>query len=130
MKLYIKFSVLTIMLCILTVAGFTQKKQDKSLSPKEIAEKQTIQMVEKLKLNEEQSKTVSAINLTYAIKRHALRMKRKDNKAKMKEVKTNMRAEKSTKMEQVLSAKQFDLYTEMEAKRKGKKRNKGMKNKG
>lgn len=126
MKLSINFFAITTLICLFSVAGFAQHKAGKSLSPVQIAKKQTTKMIEKLKLNEKQINTISTLNLAYANKRHALRKDKINNKEAAKKLKKALKAEKSVEMKQVLTAKQFDLYTKMEANRKG---NKGKKNK-
>ncbi len=85
-----------------------------SISPDEIAEKESKWMKKKLKLNKEQLQKVKVINSVYAFKRKdfisATDSRNRDNNKKIMDKLAVLDKEKDDELRKVLSQKQYDTY--------------------
>lgn len=125
MKSSIKFLAIIALFFTFNFAANAQRGVGQQHDPKQMAERQTTQMVEQLTLDETQTAKVKEINLTYAKKMQEAREDHKDNREAMKEIGAAINLEKSTEMKQVLTEAQFKAYEEMQVKKGRGKGGKG-----
>lgn len=125
MKSSIKFLAIIALFFTFNFAANAQRGVGQQHDPKQMAERQTTQMVEQLTLDETQTAKVKEINLTYAKKMQEAREDNKDNREAMKEIGAAINLEKSTEMKQVLTEAQFKAYEEMQVKKGRGKGGKG-----
>lgn len=105
-------------LIISAEAQENRKKRDrKSRDPEKRALRQTTRMVEKLKLDEEQTSQVKQINLTYAKKVKEARKVNDGNREAMKKSRSIIRTEKKAAFKAILTEAQFATLEEMQEKR-------------
>lgn len=97
------------------------------MNPEEMLKRQTQRLVEELKLTKEQEQKVTAINKKYMDKQSGDWSKIRDasdvERAKMREERNKIQAEKDKEIKVVLTADQIKLYDEMQKKREGNRRN-------
>ena len=97
------------------------------MTPEQIVQRQTKQLVEELKLNKDQEQKVTAINKKYMDKQSfdwsKMRDASDDERAKMREERMKVQAEKDKEIKTVLTADQIKLYDEMQKKRAESRRN-------
>jgi Spy/CpxP family protein refolding chaperone len=103
-----------------------QRGDRPQMSPEEMLKRQTQRLVEELKLNKDQEAKVTAINKKYMEKQSfdwsKMRDASEEERAKMREERTKIQAEKDKEIKAVLNAEQLKLYTEMQKKREEMRR--------
>lgn len=95
------------------------------LSPEEMAEKETTQMVEKLNLDEVQTVKIKEINLTFAKKKQEAKDENKGNKEAIKVITEAINNEKIAEVKQILTDEQFKDYEALIAKSTTRKKGRG-----
>lgn len=99
------------------------------LSPEEMVKRQTQRLVEQLKLTKEQETKVAAINKKYMEKQSfdwsKMRDASDDERAKMREERMKIQAEKDKEIKTILNAEQVKLYDEQIKRRQEMMRNGG-----
>ena len=97
------------------------------MNPEEMLKRQTQRLVEELKLTKDQEAKVTAINKKYMEKQSFDWSKMRDasdeERAKMREERTKIQAEKDKEIKTLLNADQVKLYDEMLKKREEMRRN-------
>jgi Spy/CpxP family protein refolding chaperone len=97
------------------------------MNPEEMLKRQTQRLVEELKLNKDQEAKVTAINKKYMEKQSfdwsKMRDASDDERAKMREERNKIQAEKDKEIKALLTADQVKLYDEMLKKREEMRRN-------
>ena len=97
------------------------------MTPEQRIQRQTEQLVEELKLNKEQEQKVAAINKKYMEKQSfdwsRMRDASDDERAKMREERAKIQAEKDKEIKSVLTAEQVKLYEAAQKKRAEERRN-------
>ena len=127
MNLTFKFLTTIALLITLNIAASAQRGGGKELSPEDMAEKQTTQMVEQLSLDAMQTIQVKEINLTYANKMQEAKVENDGNREAIKLIGGAIEKEKTAELQQVLTESQFKTYEELLAKKSqgGKRGGKG-----
>ena len=92
----------------------------RNFDPKEMAERQTSQMKESLKLTEDQLPKVEALNLEYAQKLKVARDEAGDDRESMRTTMREMMQEKDVELKKILTAEQ---WTKLETQRKERMEN-------
>lgn len=104
-----------------------QRGDRPQMSPEEMLKRQTQRLVEDLKLNKDQEARVTAINKKYMEKQSfdwsKMRDASDDERAKMREERNKIQAEKDKEIKAVLTAEQVKLYDEMLKRREEMRRN-------
>jgi Spy/CpxP family protein refolding chaperone len=141
-----KISVLIVMFLILSGITFAQERgggqrpsrtQEQGrpgargdrpqMTQEEMVKRQTQRLVEELKLTKEQEAKVNAINKKYMEKQPVdwskMRDASDDERAKMREERNKVQAEKNKEIKVVLTADQIKLYDEAQKKREEMRRN-------
>ena len=97
------------------------------MTPEQRVQRQTQQLVEELKLNKEQELKVAVINKKYMARQSGGWSKMRDasdeERAKMREERNKVQAEKDKEIKAVLTADQIKVYDEMQKKRAEGRRN-------
>jgi len=97
------------------------------MNPEEMLKRQTQRLVEELKLTKDQEAKVTAINKKYMEKQSfdwsKMRDASDDERAKMREERMKIQAEKDKEIKALLNADQVKLYDEMLKKREEMRRN-------
>ena len=97
------------------------------MTPEQRVQRQTQQLVEELKLNKDQEKKVGAINKKYMAGQPAdwsrMRDASDEERAKMREERNKVQAEKDKEIKAVLTAEQIKLYDAAQKKRAESRRN-------
>lgn len=97
------------------------------MNPEEMLKRQTQRLVEDLKLSKDQEAKVTAINKKYMEKQSVdwskMRDASDDERAKMREERTKIQAEKDKEIKALLNADQVKLYDDMQKKREEMRRN-------
>ncbi len=141
-----KISVLLVMLLILSGITFAQERgggerpsrnatqgrpggtgDRQQMTPEQRLQRQTKQLVEELKLTKDQEAKVTAINKKYMEKQSfdwsKMRDASDDERAKMREERNKIQAEKDKEIKAILKTDQIKLYDEMQKKREENRRN-------
>lgn len=104
-----------------------QRGDRPQMSPEEMLKRQTQRLVEELKLTKEQEAKVTAINKKYMEKQSFDWSKMSDasdeERAKMREERMKVQAEKDKEIKAILTAEQVKLYDEMLKRREEMRRN-------
>lgn len=104
-----------------------QRGDRPQFSPEEMLKRQTQRLVEELKLTKEQEAKVTAINKKYMEKQSFDWSKMRDasdeERAKMREERMKVQAEKDKEIKAILTAEQVKLYDEMLKRREEMRRN-------
>lgn len=111
-----------------TTPGAPGNRGDRQqMTPEQRVQRQTQQLVEELKLTKEQEQKVAAINKKYMEKQSADWSKMRDasdeERAKMREDRNKIQAEKDKEVKAQLTADQVKLYEAMQKKREEGRRN-------
>jgi protein CpxP len=124
MKKTLFFAGFSILLFFFISPSFAQQGggDRRNMDPKEMAERQTNQMKESLKLSAEQIPKVEALNLQYAEKIKVARDEAGDDRESMRSTMMEMMKEKDVEMKKILTAEQ---WTKFEADRKERMQNRG-----
>lgn len=97
------------------------------MTPEQRVQRQTQQLVEELKLNKDQELKVTAINKKYMAKQSGDWSKMRDasdeERAKMREERNKVQAEKDKEIKTILTAEQIKLYDAAQKKREENRRN-------
>ena len=97
------------------------------MNPEEMLKRQTQRLVEELKLTKEQELKVTAINKKYMEKQSADWSKMRDasdeERAKLREARIKIQAEKDKEIKAILTAEQIKLYDEAQKKREEMRKN-------
>ncbi len=111
-----KLVIISLVLLSLTASNMNGQQRQRP-SAKDMAKRQTEMMVKSLNLDEEQEKTVEAINLKYADKFQKIREEAAGDREKMRTLRSNLVNNKNKELEKVLSEEQFERYKELEEER-------------
>lgn len=99
------------------------------MTPEQRLQRQSQQLTEALKLNKDQEQKLTAINKKYMEKQSfdwsKMRDASEDQRAKMREERNKIQAEKDKEIKVILTADQIKLYDEMQKKRDESRRNGG-----
>jgi len=97
------------------------------MTPEEMLKRQTQRMVEELKLTKEQEQKVTVINKKYMEKQSfdwsKMRDASDDERAKMREERNKVQAEKDKEIKVILTAEQVKLYDAAQKRREENRRN-------
>ncbi len=93
------------------------KGKHQNLDPEKRSEIQTTKMVEKLGLNDEQTKSLQQTNLDFAKKRQALRAENKEMRQTNKEAMEKLNEEQKMAIGKILTPEQMKQWEEMEPER-------------
>jgi Spy/CpxP family protein refolding chaperone len=121
MKKIIVFSSSVLIMLIFTISAFAQQGGGRgSMTPQEIADRQTNQMKETLVLTAEQLPKIEALNLTYAEKMVTAREAADGDRESMRDTFRAMMKEKDVTLKEILTSEQ---WTKLEAWRKEAREN-------
>ena len=96
-----------------------------NMEPEELAERQTNQMKESLKLTDEQLPKVEALNLKYAKKMKAARDEAGEDREAMRNSMMEMVKEKDVELKKILTDDQWTTFEEDRKKRMEQRRGRG-----
>lgn len=133
MKNWKNFAALTAMLFLALTTTFAQRgfdRQGERPTAEERAQRQTERLQEELKLSEEQTASVKAVNEKYAKKMEELWQNRPDEREAMREQMQSLKAEREKEITAVLSEEQTQQWEALKAKKQkrfqeGRKKRKG-----
>lgn len=124
MKKTLFYSSFLVLLFFFISPSFAQQGDGnrRNMDPKEMAQRQTSQMKESLKLTDEQVPRLEALNLLYAEKVKVARDEAGDDRESMRSTMMEMMKVKDVEMKKILTAEQ---WTKFEADRKERMQNRG-----
>lgn len=121
MKFQFHFLLFAILI-LFSNCGSTQSTSSQTTgnnNPELMADKLTAEMVSQLKLSDEQTKKVKAINLKYIKKSQDLRKQSSGERSTMQSLRASIQKDKNAEMKQVLTESQYEKYESMQAESRG-----------